>query len=233
MNLIVAESLSDLVDELEAALGDAKGTRRAAEIVPPVLAQIVETHRRVVFSGDNYSLEWHGEAATRGLPNLPSSEEAFEVYRRPEVKALFERFGVLNARELDSRYQILVEKYRTEVLIEARTMIALAEESIIPAVCDSANRLSMANEGAGRLNGAKSALTKRLALHLETLEEFGAAIDRLREEVDRAEADETVLMKDSVRPAMAVARSLGDRLEALCADQDWQLPRYREMLPVR
>ncbi|MCW5935679.1 MAG: glutamine synthetase III [Fimbriimonadaceae bacterium] len=233
MNVIVAESLADVADELEAALKGVTDRSKVSEIALPILARIAAEHRRVVFNGDNYSQEWHDEAARRGLPNLRASEEAFEAYRSDRAKSLFDRFGVLNERELESRYATFVEQYRTELLIEARTMIAIAEETIVPAACDTASRLYAATEVATGVSAPAASVTKRLKVLMETLDQFGAAVEKLRDEVAKADAEEGVTMKDSVMPAMTAVRSLGDRLEAHCADADWSLPKYRDMLPVR
>lgn len=233
MNLIVADAMSNLADEIEATIGADRDPAKILEIVPGILARMVNDHRRVVFSGDNYSEEWHQEAERRGLPNTPASEDAFEVYRQADVREVFAKYGVLNEREIESRYQIFRENYRTELLIEARTMVALAEEVVIPGACNSAARLSATVEVSARAGVEPTTIKQRLVTLMTTIEEFGSTAEQLKAEIEKCDGDESVLMKDTLRPAMSKLRSLGDRLETLCAGEDWKLPRLREMLPVR
>jgi glutamine synthetase len=40
-------------------------------------------------------------------------------------------------------------------------------------------------------------------------------------------------MRDGVLPAMSNVRTLGDKLEAMVADDYWPLPTYREMLFIK
>ena len=46
-----------------------------------LLKRELKEHKRVLFGGDNYSAEWHEEAARRGLPILRDSVEAFPVLK--------------------------------------------------------------------------------------------------------------------------------------------------------
>src|SRR4051794_38454457 len=67
LNTIVAEAIDDLADAVDAAKGDGKGLEEA---VLAVVKDAYTGHKRIVFSGDNYSEEWHAEAERRGLANL-------------------------------------------------------------------------------------------------------------------------------------------------------------------
>ena len=48
------------------------------------------------------------------------------------VKA-FEKYGVLNERELHARYDVAVEQYNKTVNIEAQLMVLMANRYILPA----------------------------------------------------------------------------------------------------
>ena len=72
LNVIVAEAIDRLADELEQRLAAASRSRTrcrtwCAEAGPP---------KQVVFNGDNYSEEWHSEAEQRGLLNLRTTPDA-------------------------------------------------------------------------------------------------------------------------------------------------------------
>lgn len=233
MNTIVADALADIADEAEAVVRPGASHEELKAALVPILARLTREHFRVVFDGDNYSSEWHREAERRGLPHLRNSEEAFEVLRTEKAQRLFTRFGVLSERELESRYQTYLGHYRTEILIEARTLVSLIEEFVIPAGCQSCARLLSTAGPARQIGHPIVALEGRIGALSDLLDELGRTADRLRAEIARAESDETVRMQDGVLPAMSAARKLSDAIEGHCADQDWTLPRYRDMLFVR
>ncbi|MGP1347190.1 MAG: glutamine synthetase III family protein [Phycisphaerales bacterium] len=224
INTLVAESLGDLAEEIESKLGPNPGAAKLREEMPGILSATIKKHRRVVFNGDNYSEEWHAEAESRGLPNLKDCEASFPSLLGEKASRLFERFGVMSAAELESRYNIFMENYRLQVMIEAETMLELAHSAVLPAACESARRLS----SSGSRTGQKFA--DAMSSDIDAL---GEAMERLQEAVDRASADESVLIRDSVIPAMVELREVADRIEYAAHDADWTLPRYRDMLFVK
>ena len=240
LNTIVAESLSDLADELEAKVGKQAMTPQQAEaVLVPILARITNDHRRVIFNGDNYTQEWHDEAARRGLPHLRTAEDAFEVYAEPRVKEMFGRFGVLSERELGSHRGAYVERYQTLLLIEARCLAALCEEYVIPSGLKSVGRLAEVARLHGAGNGTPTLVAREQGL-LGTIEALAAAVDRLREAAQMFGGDghghgngsAEVKLNDTVVPIMTECRRLAEVVEARCAECDWDLPRYRDMLLV-
>jgi len=233
LNTIVAESLADLADEIEDAVGGEPDTGAVVDAILPVLKRIAREHGRVVFDGNNYSDQWHVEAERRGLPNLRTSEDAFAAYRTDKARVLFERFGVLSQRELAARDATFSEQHRTLVLIEARTMVTLAEQAIIPSAGRTVAALAETRRAAETMGRTLGSIDRRAVDVLETLDAFGRAIDDLAGTIERLEADEHLTVRDELVPRMAAARELGDRLESMTAVSDWDLPRYRDMLFVR
>ena len=131
INTIVAESLDCIATTLEAAVKkDPKGLNAA---VQALLAAIITEHGRVVFNGDGYAQAWHEEARKRGLANLRTTVDVLPVLGDPEVTALFESYGVLSKRELQSRQEVYLEQYVKSVATEARTAIEMARTIIFPA----------------------------------------------------------------------------------------------------
>lgn len=229
MNTIVAESIADLCDTIESKLGATPD----AEAIVPLVAEIAKAHLRVVFNGDNYSEEWHEEAEKRGLPHLRTSEEAFEVLNAASSVKVFERFNVLSERELTSRYNTFVSSYRTELIIESRKAAGMLRGLVLPAAAESAHRLASSFSAASDAGLAGGFLMKAAGEIYAEIDALGAAVENLEAEIARAEDDESVTIRDSVRPAMAQARKHADRLETLCAEGDWALPSYAEMLFIR
>ncbi|MEZ5350851.1 MAG: hypothetical protein R2714_16880 [Microthrixaceae bacterium] len=110
---MMADSIDHIATEIEAQPDS--GTEFNAA-VQKVLQEIITEHGRVVFNGDGYSEDWTIEAASRGLKNLRTTVDALQELETEEVKSLFERFSVLDNRELASRYEVFLEQYhRTSV----------------------------------------------------------------------------------------------------------------------
>ena len=109
---------------------DPKGLNAA---IQTLLTAIITEHGRVVFNGDGYAQAWHDEAEKRGLANLRTTVDALPVLGDPEVTAMFERYGVLSKRELESRQEVYLEHYVKSVATEARTAVEMARTIIFPA----------------------------------------------------------------------------------------------------
>ena len=62
---------------------------------------------------------WHKEAAKRGLANLRTTPDALPWLVEKQTVQVFERYEVLNERELESRFEVAVEQYSTKLNIEA------------------------------------------------------------------------------------------------------------------
>src|SRR5690349_6449170 len=128
LNTIVAQSIDALADELEATLN---GSRE--EAVLAVVKQAWADNKVIVFSGDNYSPEWHAEAERRGLANLAQTPEALPWLVEPATLEVFEAYEVLSERELHSRYEVSLEQYVTTINIEGETAASIARTMLLPA----------------------------------------------------------------------------------------------------
>ena len=80
---------------------------------------MIKENKRIIFNGNGYSEEWEKEAAKRGLLNLKNTVDALPQLRDEGRRSrLFEKYKVLNERELHARYEIMVETYNKTVNIE-------------------------------------------------------------------------------------------------------------------
>ena len=191
-----------------------------------LLQNIIKTHKRVLFNGDNYTADWRQEAARRGLPNAESTPEALDAFRNPENIELFARHGVFTAKEMESRYEVFGEEYRRKIGIEGQVGLEIVRSMIIPAVTA---------EYTGALNGLNAAAAAGLnagcsALR-ETAEKLGAGLDELNDKCNRLE---TALRDNAgdILPLLSSLRETVDAMDLMVADSRWPLPKYREMLFV-
>jgi glutamine synthetase len=227
LNTIVAEAIDALADAVEAAEG---GGKSLEEAVLDVVRQAYSSHKRIVFSGDNYSDEWHAEAEQRGLANLRQSPDALPWLLEPSTVEVFSKYDVLSERELESRYEVFVEQYVTTVNIEGETAASMARTMLLPAAVQWGATLESAGPGAGveRLKGELGGLIDDF---VETVFALEAANRDHPADVDVL--DEAKYVQNSVLPAMEAVREVADRLERIVPDELWPLPKYSEILFIK
>ena len=224
LNTIVAEAIDYLAEELEDELE--KGNKLEAAL-RPILQRSYAANKQIVFEGDNYSEEWHEEAERRGLLNLRATPDALPYLVADDSKTLFSNYGVLSPRELESRYEVFLEQYVTNLNIEAETAASIARTMLLPA---AARHLGMLLEAQlGELAAETSELISEFTDAIRALEVANLAENQPHQDL-LAHAG---YMRDEVVPAMEQARAYADRLEKVVADDLWPLPKYAEILFIK
>jgi glutamine synthetase len=221
LNTAVADSLSQLADALEKLKpGDMDG-------LGTILSAIAKEHSKVLFEGNNYSDEWHAEAAKRGLPNNKSTVDALPALSTSKAKKVFTTFGVLSERELEARTEIFWERYIKVQNIEANASLDIARTMVLPAAVSYLGRLSAAgsSKGVRSIADKVSGLVDRLVAACDDLEKAQHAAHGAGSVHKEATAFAT-----RVIPAQDALRLVADELEAVVADDLWPLPKYRELL---
>jgi glutamine synthetase len=233
LNVAVTESLDYVATELEKQLKEGKKLQAA---VKTLLTKLIKDNKRIIFNGNGYSDEWQKEAAKRGLLNLRTSVDAYGEALKPDVVKAFEKYGVLNERELHARYDVAVEQYNKTVNIEAQLMVLMANRYILPAAYKYQGELA-ASVAAVKAAGATARETRRALDGLTKLvDEVRVRTDALQASLDHEDSDpmkHAKYFRDKVIPAMNRLREAGDSLEAVVPHSIWPLPTYREMLFVK
>ncbi len=222
LNTIVAEAIDSLSEELDGALSSGQTLEEA---VPKIIQRVYADNKRVIFSGDNYSPEWHTEAERRGLLNLRTTPDALPYLVKDETVAVFDNYGVLSERELRSRYDVFVEQYAVKINIEAETAASIARTMLLPAAYRYLAEVKQA--GVGALVDEVSGVVDELVAAVQALERA----NHPHEAADPLE--HAVYMRDSVIGAMDRVRAVADRLERILPDDLWPLPKYSEILFIR
>lgn len=231
LNAAMACALDDIAAMLEAELAEGTPLNGA---IQGLLAKLFAEHMPIVFDGNGYSEEWLAEAERRGLPNLRDTVAALAHYGDKDVMDVFDRHNVLSPREMLSRQEILLESYTHTIAIEGHTALKLGRTRILPVALAYQTRLADAASAAASLAGdaePEKAYFLRVRGHVRGLI---AALDALEAVLD-ARFGDTALAKaeyarDRVLPAMNACRGHADALECLCANHDWPLPSYAELL---
>src|SRR6267378_3265531 len=130
LNVAVTESLDYVATELEKAT---KGGKSVEKAVADLLPKLIKENKRIIFNGNNYSQEWEKEAGKRGLLNLKNTVDSLPELVSKEAVGIFEKYKVLNEREVHARYDVMVETYNKTVNVEGQLMVLMANRYILPA----------------------------------------------------------------------------------------------------
>ncbi|MDT3389366.1 MAG: glutamine synthetase III [bacterium] len=229
INTIVAKELRGFREVLQ----DAKNLESA---VLDLVRDTYNSHRRIVFNGNNYAPEWVKEAGRRGLLNLRSTPEALDAFIAQKNIDLFSEFGVFSPLEMHSRFEILTDEYSKTIHIEALTMRDMIVQEIIPAVsyyssilAQSINAKKTANPGlACKVEGAT---LEKVSTLLDVLSERCDALSTL---IDRSAlhggAELSHFTRQCIVPAMEDARKAADELELIVGRVYWPFPNYGDIL---
>ena len=229
INTIVAKELRGFREVLQ----DAKNLESA---VLDLVRDTYNSHRRIVFNGNNYAPEWVKEAGRRGLLNLRSTPEALDAFIAQKNIDLFSEFGVFSPLEMHSRFEILTDEYSKTIHIEALTMRDMIVQEIIPAVsyyssilAQSINAKKTANPGlACKVEGAT---LEKVSTLLDVLAERCDALSTL---IDRSAlhggAELSHFTRQCIVPAMEDARKAADELELIVGRVYWPFPNYGDIL---
>lgn len=231
INAIVAEAFCEAADRLEAA-----GKENFDITVHDLIKEYLTKHERIIFNGDGYSQAWVEEAERRGLPNCKTMIDSIESLTTEKAILLYERFGIYNRAELESRKEILYETYVKTINIEALTMIDMASKDILPAVIRySRNLADTVNATAAA--GASTFVAKRQLKNVnDRLEKAYTALENLKEIEKEGQAmgdnakEQAFFYRDKVVPAMESLRAPVDELETMVDKNCWPMPVYSELM---
>ena len=228
INTVVADVLEEIADRLE-------NSSDSREEALNIIADIMRCHKRIIFNGNNYSDEWAEEARRRGLPQMNSSVDSIGGFTMEKTIAVFEKYGILSRKELESRAEIMYENYVKTINIEALTMLDMVKREIIPAVmeyqsvlADGINKLSLA--------GVEPVVQKDLLSSMnESLFSMCDLSDKLEKAVRRGDTvvnarDKAYHFRNEVFAAMEELRGVCDRCESVVPAHIWRLPTYSDIM---
>ena len=239
LNTIMAETLRNFRKEVDGLIE--KGDKKEVALMHVIQKYIVDS-KNVLFEGDGYSEDWEKEAEKRGLPNVKTTPLALDAMLTDKAKKLFERNGVYNHTELEARHEIELEKYIKIVQIEARLIGDLAGNHILPAAIKYQNTLITNIRGLKEIGVDE----KSYSTQIDMLQKISEHISTIRENVDAMVEARKVCNNMTNMREKAIAyntqvkdkyfdtiRYHVDKLELLVADEEWTLPKYRELLFLR
>ncbi len=237
LNTIVADQLNKFKTDLDGRLG--RGEKKELAIVD-ILKDYYSNIKRILFEGNGYSDEWVDEAARRGLSNIKSAPEALAMFVQPESLALFERTGVMNHAEVESRYEIELEKYIKNVQIESRVMGDLAMNHVVSTALKYQNKLAETARHLVELGMTAEAepikdILREISARIIVIKKGVASMIESRKKANNVEdtVERAHLYGGEVKDHFDLIRYEVDKLEQIVDDEDWPLVKYRELLFVK
>ncbi len=239
VNTIMADTLKKFKAEVDGLIE--KGDKKEVAIIQVIQKYIVDS-KAVLFEGDGYSEDWHKEAEKRGLPNLKTTPVALDAMVTKKAKALFENNGIYTHPELEARHEIELEKYIKKVQIEARVMGDLALNHILPAAIKYQNQLISNVKGLKDLGIDETLYRSQVSVLRELSEHIQVVHEQVYKMIEARKTANNIA--DTREKAIAYCDDVKgkffdeiryhvDKLENLVNDDEWTLPKYRELLFLR
>ncbi|MFA5112810.1 MAG: glutamine synthetase III [Candidatus Margulisiibacteriota bacterium] len=228
LNLIVAYGYDEIAKRLAAKKG-----KNVNENAILVMKDVLKETKQVRFEGNNYSAEWHKEAAKRGLPNTKNTPDALDLMLEKDNAALFEKYGVLSKRELHSKVEIKLDAYIKIKDVELKAGLDIARTLVLPAVLEQIAVLGEAVRATSKASAMAADLKVASALYAD----IKAAIKGLEkaivvcEQEDNLEKKAKLYAKNGAN-ALADLRASVDQAETQVADKFWPMAKYQELLTI-
>lgn len=230
LNAIVAYSLKEFADELE-------GAKDFEKALNALIEREVKAHWRIVFNGNGYDESWKTEAAKRGLMELKTLPDAVEHYLDDKNVKLFTEMEVYTKQEMESHYEIKLEKYAQILNIEVNTMLEMISKDILPAtykyISDvSKTVIALKSVVPSAKATAETEILTKLDALADSLAAKKAELEQIHNDANNAE-DAMAVAKSyacKVIPKMAEARSVADEIETMLGETYKPYPSYEDLL---
>ena len=229
LNAIMAESLNQIADELEGI----KYIQDIREKALTICRNLIEKHKRILFSGDGYSEEWAKEAKRRGLPNVKSFIESTEVLNDPSVINLFTSLNIYSEKELAANRIILQEQYEKIMGIEVRTMIEMARKDILPSQIAELKFYNDTINASGKntpkfIRDHASTISTLIDQTYQAIQSLENAWQKVTTIGNTFEVGQNIYYK--INPLMDKLRASVDAYEKIAAREFYKLPSYEDIL---
>lgn len=228
LNTMVADVFAGYSERLEK-------TENIDTEINSIIKDCMNNHKRIIFNGDGYSHEWEVEAQKRGLLNLKSTVDALPLLKLPKNVELFERHGVFNRAEINSRVDIILENYSKTLHIEALTLIEMMNRDVVPAItaytstlCEAVNNKNLIRADAtveNQLITRLSAANKEIFELTSQLKMAVSSVERSKDVLERASE-----YHNKILTLMNDIRKYADSAESVVPSGYWPYPSYGDLL---
>ncbi|MDP8225138.1 MAG: glutamine synthetase III [Candidatus Lernaella stagnicola] len=233
LNLIMAYGLEKILGKIDTY---AKKYPKVKDAALAAVREALNETARVRFNGDNYTAEWHAEAARLGLPAAKNTPEALYTYLQEEVLALYEHFGVLTRREITAKVEIRREFYERVKILELGVLSKIAKTYVMPALVAQITQFGSAAANLRNEKG-KAVLEAKLDFLSDLLHQIEDGIHRLHHVMNTTHGfddlvDAVNYLGEEGQSALETVRAVCDTVEQEVSVEFWSLPKYTQMLHI-
>jgi glutamine synthetase len=238
LNTIVANQLFKFREEVDVHIE--KGVKKELAIVE-VLKGYVSQSKKILFEGNGYSEDWVKEAESRGLSNLKTTPDALAKYLDKSVIDLFLKYGVFTEVEMHARYEIEMENYIKKIQIESRVIGDLAINHIMSTSLKYQTLLVDNVRGQKEIGidpqyfAPTVEIIKKISIYTSKINNLVEEMTEARKEANNVEdlVERARLYSTKVKDYFEEIRYCVDKLELIVDDDEWPLPKYRELLLIK
>lgn len=238
LNTIVANQLFKFREEVDVYIE--KGIKKELAIVE-VLKGYVTQSKKILFEGNGYSEDWVKEAESRGLSNLKTTPDALAKYLDKSVIDLFLKYGVFTEVEMHARYEIEMENYIKKIQIESRVIGDLAINHIMSTSLKYQTLLVDNVRGQKEIGidpqyfAPTVEIIKKISVYTSKINNLVEEMTEARKEANNVEdlVERARLYSTKVKDYFEEIRYCVDKLELIVDDDEWPLPKYRELLLIK
>ncbi|PLX23875.1 MAG: glutamine synthetase type III [Salinivirgaceae bacterium] len=243
--IVLNTAMADQLEKFYKKLSDKmKGGKSFDKVLISLLRDEILTSKTVLFEGDGYSDNWVKEAEGRGLTNVRSVSEALKSFVKKDSEKLFSKHNVFTKKELEARYEISLDMFIKQMQIESRVLGDLAINHVVPTAIQYQNILIDNVKGLKEILDGKD-YREMSQPHIDSIKKISGHVKSIREMVSKMvdarkkanEAETIVKSADIYDKKVQIwfdeIRYHIDKLELICDDNMWPLPKYRELLFIR
>lgn len=238
LNTIVANQLFKFREEVDVHIE--KGVKKELAIVE-VLKGYVTHSKKILFEGNGYSEDWIKEAELRGLSNLKTTPDALAKYLDKSVIDLFLKYGVFTEVEMHARYEIEMENYIKKIQIESRVIGDLAINHIMSTSLKYQTLLVDNVRGQKEIGidpqyfAPTVEIIKKISVYTSKINNLVEEMTEARKEANNVEdlVERARLYSTKIKDYFEEIRYCVDKLELIVDDDEWPLPKYRELLLIK
>ena len=234
LNAAVADVMTESNQILEKEI---KSGKSIAEALTDLTRKWINESFEVVFNGDGYTEDWVKEAEKRGLPNLRTTADALPCLLNEKDTAFLIEQNVYLKIELESRHNILVERYNKIRDIEIGTFLHMVEQSVLPCALNyKAKIVNLLKEqkDIGVKPGVEKKYFDRISILLEELDKKMDEVRAVRASMHSLDEVKTSqILAQKAMPRVEELEMICDNLEMIIPDDLWTLPKAYEMLFLR
>ncbi len=236
MNTIVGQQLKAFKQRVDGLVKEKKLKKDTA--ILNALRETIKESKTILFEGDNYDLERKKTLEKQKKQLAKDTPNALDAYLKPSSIKLFEDAKVLMKSELLARRENLLVRYSKQYIIDAKAMIGLVRNFILPAVfryqnelIDFINKVQSAKlkpELFALQNNLLESISKEVNTLFELIEQLDIESKNVENTIDIKEQADNAQVK--IIPLLRSIRSHVNYLEQFISDDLWPIPKLSELL---